>query len=822
MWNNKWLMLSLLVGNIFLIGIVSSAPMYSQATLQRIYIKNMEWQQYEQGRHPTIAEFGIDLNRVVPDFAPSMYLEARDVSLPAILEKLEVPPITVVEQIIMENWRFVPVIDREERPRLRTLHMHGYTDFEEHLTLLHGRMPSRDLVNGNIIECIVNQNVMVRNDLLLNEMMEVFYVNNEDARELYMVIVGVYEARVEDDPYWVVNPNRFNSVILVSPNLLVNDFLLTYEQGYRTSVTWHILLDYREMLVDRTPYYIQSSAELMAEHNDEYRVFSYRENYTETITGYRMQADRLNLTLWVLQAPIYILLAFYIFMVSKQILLLEQNDISVLKSRGASRAQLVGVYTMQSIFVAAASLSAGIPLGMFVCRILGASNGFLNLVQRAALDVQLNQDAILFSLLAAFLSILTMLLPVISFSRVTIVDHKRGKSGKRRAAFWQRFYLDFLCFGVASYAYYNFNNQREHMATNLREVPSVDPLIFLSSSLFIIGLGLICLRLFPIVVRCIFFLGRRFWSPSLYASLLKVIRSAGDEQFIMIFLVLTLAIGIFDAKAARTINLNNDHKIMYQAGADLIFTERWRNNQVPLPDPSPQQIVYYEPDLQRFMALPEVDSLTKVLDLTIQVQRNRMPQDNVRMMSIETHTFGPTVWYRDDLLPVHMNHFLNALASRHDAVLLSDNFRTRLDYEIGDAITYSFTDQNGNVHTARGVIHGFVSHWPGYTPVRRFMERSGELRVIDNYLLVSNLNYLQSTWGLIPYQVWMQTNVPSSRFFTEFRHQDNLRVVQFNDAKAAVVESKSDPILQGTNGILTVGFIVTLLICFTGFLDTVN
>ena len=32
------------------------------------------------------------------------------------------------------------------------------------------------------------------------------------------------------------------------------------------------------------------------------------------------------------------------------------------------------------------------------------------------------------------------------------------------------------------------------------------------------------------------------------------------------------------------------------------------------------------------------------------------------------------------------------------------------------------------------------------------------------------------------------------------------------------MEQKNDPVLQGTNGILTVGFIVVLLLCTVGFL----
>ncbi len=41
MWKNKWMMLCLLIGNILLVGIVSGTPLYSHATMQRMYLDTM-------------------------------------------------------------------------------------------------------------------------------------------------------------------------------------------------------------------------------------------------------------------------------------------------------------------------------------------------------------------------------------------------------------------------------------------------------------------------------------------------------------------------------------------------------------------------------------------------------------------------------------------------------------------------------------------------------------------------------------------------------------------------------------------------------------
>ena len=78
------------------------------------------------------------------------------------------------------------------------------------------------------------------------------------------------------------------------------------------------------------------------------------------------------MTLLVLQAPIFVLLAAFIFMVSRQMLEMEQAEIAVIKSRGASRRQLLSIYLIESGVLAFLGLCAGVPLGFFLTQVLGS------------------------------------------------------------------------------------------------------------------------------------------------------------------------------------------------------------------------------------------------------------------------------------------------------------------------------------------------------------------------------------------------------------------------------------------------------------------
>ena len=125
--------------------------------------------------------------------------------------------------------------------------------------------------------------------------------------------------------------------------------------------------------------------------------------------------------------------------------------------------------------------------------------------------------------------------------------------------------------------------------------------------------------------------------------------------------------------------------------------------------------------------------------------------------------------------------------------------------------------RSGSRDSVRGVIYGFVDYWPTYASTVYSRNSSGLYTEQKNYLIVANLNQLQAVWGVTPYQIWLKAK-DSSQFIYDFAEQTNTEYRSFGVASAKMVDLKNDPVIQGTNGILTVGFIVVLVLCAVGFL----
>ena len=115
------------------------------------------------------------------------------------------------------------------------------------------------------------------------------------------------------------------------------------------------------------------------------------------------------------------------------------------------------------------------------------------------------------------------------------------------------------------------------------------------------------------------------------------------------------------------------------------------------------------------------------------------------------------------------------------------------------------------------MIYGFVDYWPGYNPKTIEYNADGSKNELDSFLIVAHLRKLQNVDGVLPYEVWMKVT-DSTQGVYDYIEDKNIKLDHFKDTRSDLIDMKNNPVIQGTNGTLTVGFIVVLLLCSAGFL----
>jgi len=812
------------MGNILLIGVVSSIPLFSRASLQRMMVTQAMREMQMTEIYPGLVSYK---ERIVPTkegTAEEAFLARRDMFFNELPGRYNLPVAVGRERISIDALNMEAEVSLRRGKSTFGCTLAAYSEFEAHVEITKGRMFNTERGEDGVFEVVVSDRTLDVLQLLLN----VTYVSTHqqlDNEAIRFRIVGVFANSDELDLYWSTAPASMETTLIAPFQLMYDMFVHTYVPAMGATATWEVNLDCASV----DPRDVQRYKNAIAYYKG-LLVPTFGSQLSQNLDGilgaYEEKESKLNMTLWVLQVPMFVMLAFFIYMVSGKILSLDKNDISVLKSRGATRWQIVRIYVLQGLLVSVLSVGIGLALGVLICRVIGSANGFLEFVGRKGLTVRMGWDAVAFAGVAILLSMLTMLIPVIQYSKVNIVDLKR-EAGERKKAVWHRLYLDVLALGVALYGFFSFQQQAAGGDLGMAgSAQAVDPLLFLTSSLFITGLGLVCLRFFPYFIGLCFKICRRFASPSLYASMQSVRRSGGSERFIMIFLMFTLAAGIFNARTALSINSNAEDQMYYANGVDLRVFERWTDNALRNKETNQVTVpatVFYEPDYAKYKLLPEVSAVTKVLmDKTAMLDG----REKINLVGIIPEEFGEIVWYRNDLLPLHINHYLNVLAMDTRAILLSSEMKGK--YKIGDTLEISTTLVDKNQMSAKGVVYGFFDYWPGLNPQMSasaeadYLKRGGILEKdktdLPTAYAITNLSMLNTDMTIMPYEVWMSTDEDTGNFLTRFASERRLRFASYYDTKDALLQHKNDPVVQGTNGELTVNFIVMLLVCAIGFL----
>ena len=809
MLNKKWMVLALLIGNVLLISIAASNPMYTDAVLKRTLDTALSDYVESSNKYPLLIR--IENANYSTDYAGIRNFEQELENESAARFGL---PVKKIIQFYSTSLRET-TSDLERQERRSDLSIGYLTDLNDHITLVEGKLPSKEPDENGVIDVIVSEYAYQSRNMLLNEVVTFTKVTTPEGEPISFRIAGIFKESDMTDPYWVRDA-KFYTVAFMDEDLFRSWFIDKVNDTTSVLTYWYAMYDYSDIQVEDVDR-IQAAGEFYHNYFGGTNAVKIYDNFANLLTSFKQNEAKVRTTFMVLQVPVLILLAAFIFMVTNQLLDMEQSEISVIKSRGASRGQIIGIYLVQSLVTVGISFAVSIPLAIFVVKMLGASAGFLEFVSRKSMQVRFIRDSWLYALGASLFSVLAMVLPVLKHSRVTIVNQKQKRNSRRSdQPLWQKFFLDVILLGASIYGLFNFNNQKEMLAQAVLEGKALDPMLFISSSLFMLGAGMFLLRVLPFVIRFIFWLFKDKWSPALYTSFIRVLRTRKQQGFIMIFLVVTLALGVFDASAARTISRNDERSLKYMTGADIVLAEKWKDNSSQLEDNPELTLEYEEPDFGRYSTLEGAALATKVFvnnNGTVQLSNAAAATlTSVQIRGINTKEFGQVAWFDSTLLTPHWYNYLNAMAQRSDAVLVSSNFKD-YGYKINDVIYY----QTDKTKTMKGVIYGFVDYWPGYAKTSYRRTTDGTYQEKANFLVVGNLAEQQKNWGIFPYQIWIK-NKEGSRYIYDFIQEEQPELTAFTDLSEELVNHKNDAIRQGTYGILTVGWIVSMVVCSVCFL----
>ena len=722
----------------------------------------------------------------------------------------------VVRHLETQNFRLYPAGETSYRDENRSLDYVSFGTTENiaaQIEVVEGSYPGPgDPSPESYVDVIVHEEFASEFGMQVGEYYQGYNwrLEADDPMQITQIrIAGIWRPRDEDHEYWFYRPNVFEDILLINEETYGNR-LAPYTESEVNLAVWYLVTDGSGVNTSRVD-------DLIRRHNDtekiadQYLPGTYiQASPVEELRPYQRIVTVLTLTLTIFSLPIVILLIIFLVMLVGLVVDGQRNETAVMRSRGTSAFQVVGLTTVEGLIMGVIALVVGGALALAFTQLIGTTRSFMDFRWGHHFIVSVPPTIGSTILLAIAFTVIIRVVPTISAARHTIISYKMDQSRLLRRPWWQRLGVDILLLVVIGYFYYQVIQQGglidvEGGARNIDEAYN-QPFIFLLPPLTIFALTLFMLRFLAPLLRAIAWLIQWTNSVGLLIVTRQLERSPGAYFLPLILLVSTISLGIYTASFARTIDRYLYEQQYYRVSADMSVRVFSLNpNSMPGGgggNDAPPAYMH----ISEFQSMPHVTGATRIGEYTAKA---RLTSGSVegRFVGVDRADLGPVVFWRPDFAAVRLGYLTNALALQQDSVLASREFMDNRGLDIGDLLELDVRS-GGDVFTVNLQIVGALDYFPRWYPEK------------DGALFVGNLDFLFEQAQIeLAHRVIMRVEPEfDERQFRRDVFDRGAAGVLTEEPLTRINREQSRPERQGLFGLLSIGFITSSLATMIGFL----
>ena len=669
----------------------------------------------------------------------------------------------------------------------------------------------------NVIPCYMSKYIMEEQNLTIGETVTFAFLSDAADKPLRLYIAGIAEEKYEDDYYWYMGFRKLSNMLVVSEENF-DHILQTYDVN-EVNYDIYEMLDYRYI----TNNNIRATEDLLVQFQKIDAEFKC--DFIDLLDHFTVTKNQVKVVIVSILIPLIVLLLIFIYMVSDRITDAEEMEINVLRSRGISRGTIIKQYILKSFIITAVAVIPGVLIGYVMCKAGASSVDFLTFVWKETPSFGLRPEVLIYIAAAFPVAIILMIIPIIKVSRNTTLSNRGRKTDNGRNGFVERYYIDIVLLGISLYLLYNYNRQRGVMVSEILAGKVSDPMCLIDAELFTFGAAFFLIRISRLVITIIFRMREKKWKPATLAAFLEVIRTRRKSWVISIFLIITIAMGIYNANLAKTVNSNKRERLSNDIGTDAVVVP-FTKVRATGDERRPWSVT--APDYSKLLMMKdegiatEMTQVYRTENLTIQTKGGKVT--DVQLFAINTMEFGKTSDFDIMLNDHHWFDDLNALTKVHNGVIISENMAEDYKLSVGDTIDLKMLSpvkdsRDSTVYSVSVQVVGILSAFPGYEQYRFIEDEKGLKVEKENYLAVINDAELKISFGDIPPEIWMKLaegkNASDIEHFLDEQSIKFNRVTCMNDELDKVFSSA---VILITNGLFNISFIVSMIICVIGFL----
>lgn len=452
----------------------------------------------------------------------------------------------------------------------------GWGLLTENSTFTSGGLPEDSRLENGVIDAVVTESLATQYALNTGDELPFSVQTSADAPDYTIRVAGIIKPHDSQDPIWfgAASPLRSHAdaryasqhnVLVDSDNFFeITSFVFpSSRQGY----SWISLLDTGRITLRDLPEIEVQINTLSFEVQELDEGIDVETGLPELISRVVPESEGVRAPLFFLIAAVVLLALYYVMMLAALSTRQSRREFAVLRSRGASRNQILGLQFIEASVISVIGLISGPGLAVLLMRWLVQSGPLADVAQADWL-LTVPQEAWVAAVVATIACIVSLFGPSTNAVQRSIVTHAATLSRRGKTPWWQRYYLDVILLIVGLILLWRLNLYGgivEGSGASAR----VDWLLLLSPLALLLGAATITLRIFPLLLD----LGAKIVSQARGLSgalaLWQAARDPAHVARLVLLLTLAMALGMLSTGLNSALDRNEQDRSNYAVGSDV-------------------------------------------------------------------------------------------------------------------------------------------------------------------------------------------------------------------------------------------------------------
>jgi putative ABC transport system permease protein len=822
----RFLSIAAIVGLMIASGFILSIPLYADATYFRLFREELfSGNTSKLASHPVDyapMAFTFDVN-VAGQNSPQWkdVIKVDQYLSGSAFRAIQFPIEQIVRRFHTDGYYMYPPLDPtvpESKNYLTSVDIAFITPMESTIQLVSGQYPQpyTSILELGEVPAMVSETIANKLGIQVGD---VYYLR-QTGIEIPVIIAGVWAPADPTAPYWGAGSDNWLFVNEASYSSAISDAV----PDELRDAMWYIVADGSTLHSGDIANLDQGIQEIQKQAAGLLNNTKLVASPLDALQRYQKNAPSLTYLLYAFSVPILGLILAFIGLVTGLFVGQQRGEMAILRSRGASTWQVVGISMLQGLLLAVVALAGGIFMGYWIAHTIGQARSFLDFTASGGLRVSLTASALVYGIAGiGVILLIEVLIPTLGGAGSTIVTYKQERARLLRAPWWQRYWFDILLLIPAGYGLWELQHQSSLALAGKANVPSPlqNPLLLITPAIGIFAVALFILRLVPWLMDLLSWALKKTKSVGVLMAARYLARTPAFYSAPLVLLVLTLGLSSFTASLAKTLDAQLYKQTYYNVGADMNVVEQGTTVNLDTQKP-----VYTFDPVEEHLGLKGVQAASRVGRYTATALTPSSASIAGTFLGIDRTTFQGVAYWQDDFASQPLVVLMNQLAANPDGVLVPASLLKKQGLKIGDPLIFGVQTGVAGVSIPLVLtIVGTFNLFPTWYP------ESGALFVanLDSLYLEADTEYPHEVWlktapnvdpeGIVyairGYSITLDSQADQSRLV---ENGLNTLVQSWTSARNDIQTAQQRPERQGLFGLLSVGFVASALLTVLGFL----